>query len=109
MARSEVNLLVTARALRLIEAHRGSELLDLPGVADAAGTRNVCAKVSPALADQIDAIAGLLGISKRRLLEAAFVDLVAEAHAIFRAEGVPEECGTSEPPIYFELSSGGER
>ncbi len=91
--RSEVDLLVTERALRLIAIRRNSDLMDHPQFAESVGTRNVCAKVSPQLADEIDSIAGLLGISKRRFLEAAFHDAVGKALSILKAEGVAEELG----------------
>ena len=53
-------------------------------------TKNVCAKVSPVLAKEIDDVCSDLGISKRRFLEAAFVDAVSRAKAIMEAEGVYE-------------------
>lgn len=90
--RGEVDLLVTERALRLIATRRNSDLMD-PQFAESVGTRNVCAKVSPLLAGEIDSIAGLLGISKRRFLEAAFLDAVGKALSILKAEGVAEELG----------------
>ena len=87
--RSQLDALVTGRALRLIDQTRNADILDhLPELQ--AGTRNVCAKVSPELADDIDAVCGLLGVSKRRWLEAAFVEALDKTYAILKAEGVEE-------------------
>lgn len=52
--------------------------------------KNVCAKVSVQLSDEIDSICGFLGISKRIFLEAAFIEAVSKAKAIIDAEGVEE-------------------
>lgn len=52
--------------------------------------KNVCAKVSVQLSDEIDSICGFLGISKRKFLEAAFIEAVEKAKAIIDAEGVHE-------------------
>lgn len=50
--------------------------------------KNVCAKVSVQLSDEIDSICGFLDISKRKFLEAAFIEAVNKAKAIISAEGV---------------------
>lgn len=59
-------------------------------------TKNVCAKVSPQLAKRIDDVADLLGISKRRFLEAAFVDAIDRALSIMKEEGFMTEDGSYE-------------
>lgn len=51
-------------------------------------TKNVCARVSPQLADEIDNVVSLLGISKRRFLEAAFIEAVNRANEIMENEGL---------------------
>ncbi|KVE52961.1 hypothetical protein WI94_19305 [Burkholderia vietnamiensis] len=50
--------------------------------------RNVCTKVTPELADRIDAAVSLLGVSKRRFLEAAFIEALLKVEDLMRAEGV---------------------
>lgn len=52
--------------------------------------KNVCAKVSVQLSDEIDNICGLLNISKRKFIEAAFIEAITKAKAIIDAEGVYE-------------------
>jgi hypothetical protein len=52
--------------------------------------KNVCAKVPVQLSDRIDDICTLLGISKRRFLEAAFTEAIKKAEEIMDAEGVEE-------------------
>jgi hypothetical protein len=88
--RSPLDALVTQHALRFLSSHRNSDLLeaiiedgDLP-----LPVKNVCAKVSVQLADQIDEVCGLLDIQKRAFLEAAFCDAVLRARQIIEAEGV---------------------
>lgn len=92
--RSPLNALLTEKALALVSTRRNSELLDAvladPDQATLLPLKNVCAKVSAELSAEIDAVCGLLGISKRRFLEAAFVEAVQQAHEVIRAEGVEE-------------------
>ena len=88
--RTMLDALVTGEALKLIHQCRNADAIDhFPSLQ--VGTRNVCAKVHPELADDIDQVCGLLGISKRRWLEAAFVEALDKTKAILRAEGVWEE------------------
>lgn len=84
MKRSSLDALVTENSLRIVSGRVGDhDLAD-----DEFGEiRNVCAKVPSPLADDIDEVVGLLGISKRRFLEAAFLDAVQKAKAIMEAEG----------------------
>jgi hypothetical protein len=60
------------------------ELIEASGVQ----TKNLCAKVSPELADQVDDVCATLGLSKRRFLEAAFITAVARAHELMQADDV---------------------
>lgn len=89
--RSPFDALVTEKTLNFISTRRNADLLDLVAE-DRLETniplKNVCAKVAPQLADQIDEVVGLLGISKRRFLEAAFVEAIQRAHEIMKAEGL---------------------
>ena len=92
--RTPLEALVTARALHFITSRHNPELVDavvehsdLTG-APSVHIKNVCAKVSNRLSDSIDEVCGLLGVQKRRFLEAAFMDAVERAYAIIEAEGV---------------------
>lgn len=44
--------------------------------------KNICAKVSEGLSDDIDRICDLLGLSKRRFIESALISALAEADRI---------------------------
>lgn len=91
--RSPLNALVTENALNFISTRRNADLLDLVAedrLEHNIPLKNVCAKVSPQLSDEIDQVVGLLGVSKRRFLEAAFIEAIAMAHEIMKAEGVWE-------------------
>lgn len=91
--RSPLNALLTEKALHAVSIRRNAELTDHilnnpewepPQVA----IKNVCAKVSVDLSDEIDEVVALLGISKRRFLEAAFIEAIAMARQIMEDEGV---------------------
>ena len=89
--RSPFESLVTQKALVFVASVGQPDLVDAMIEAGApVATKNVCAKVSPELAAQIDDVVGLLGISKRRFLEAAFIEAVRRAEEIMEAEGVYE-------------------
>ena len=96
--------LLTYRALhfKLHTASGDPALLDIVAededYASKLQLKNVCAKLTPELSDEIDEIVGLLSISKRRFLEAAFVDAVQQAHQIMANEGVWESMGREAPP-----------
>ena len=91
--RSPLNALLTEKALHAVSIRRNAELTDHilnnpewepPQVA----IKNVCAKVSVDLSDEIDEVVALLGIHKRRFLEAAFIEAIAMARQIMEDEGV---------------------
>lgn len=94
--RTPLEALVTERALHFLTSRHNPELVDaLVDQADLVGKpspfiKNVCAKVSVKLSDSIDEVCALLGVQKRRFLEAAFMDAVERAHSILEAEGVYE-------------------
>lgn len=91
--RSPLDALVTEKALNFISTCRNADLLDLIAedrLDHNIPLKNVCAKVTPQLADEIDQVVGLLGVSKRRFLEAAYIEAVQRARAIMKAEGVWE-------------------
>lgn len=91
--RTPLDALVTEKALNLISVSRNLAILDLIAddkVEHNVPLKNVCTKVHPVLSDQIDEICGLLSISKRQFLEAAFIEACNKAEAIIEAEGVYE-------------------
>jgi len=53
--------------------------------------RNVCAKLAPELADRLDSMVSVLGISKRLFIERALIDALDHCDEIIAAHGVPEE------------------
>ncbi|MBS1196860.1 MAG: hypothetical protein H6R18_645 [Proteobacteria bacterium] len=92
-ARSPLDLLVTHATLSImvegsLPQSMTDQLLESPEVASQ--VKNVCAKVSVQLSDEIDNICSFLGISKRKFLEAAFIEAVDRANAIMETEGVHE-------------------
>lgn len=87
--RNNLDRLVTEKALSLVNDSSS----DIPDQFESPLLKNVCAKVSVELSDEIDAVCNVLQISKRRFLEAAFVDAVDAANEIMRREGVFEAVG----------------
>lgn len=91
--RSPLNALLTEKALHAVSIRRNAELTehilnnpewDPPAVP----LKNVCAKVSVELSDDIDEVIAILGIPKRRFLEAAFIEAIGMARQIMEQEGV---------------------
>ena len=85
--RSHLDSLVTEKVLGLLNGFRSSDSSER---LESSELKNVCAKVSPDLSDEIDRVSGFLGISKRRFLESAFIDAVETAQEIIRREGLFE-------------------
>lgn len=81
--RGHLDSLVTEKVLSVINS--GDLPDDLP---DSLPLKNVCAKVLPALSEEIDEVCSFLGVSKRQFLEAAFKDAVDSAREIMRQEGI---------------------
>ena len=86
--RSHLDSLVTEKVLGLLNDIRGAS--DLVDRGESEDWKNVCAKVSVNLSDEIDRVSGFLGVSKRLFLESAFVDAVEAAQEIMRREGLFE-------------------
>lgn len=95
--RSKIDSLVTEKALSLINDSSSDFIVDhVLGdqgesplkSAEPLPLKNVCAKVSVQLSEEIDKVCYFLDISKRRFLEAAFIDAIEKAHAIIDEEGV---------------------
>lgn len=88
--RTSIDALVTERALRFNSIRRNSDLADMiandPDYADTLPLKNVCAKLSVQLSDEIDRVTNLLDVSKRRFIEAALVDALNEANRIIGEE-----------------------
>ena len=82
--RSEINALIVEKTLSHLSS--GSDLPE--NMYSATNFKNVCAKVAPQVADDIDNICGLLSISKRRFVEAALLSALDEAKRIMREEGL---------------------
>ena len=96
MARSPLDALVTEKTLSRISVARNAQIVDLIAsgrieTSEPLPLKNVCAKVIPELADEIDEICGLLDISKRAFIEAAFLEAVSKARSIMKAEGLFEK------------------
>lgn len=92
--RTALDALITEKSLEFVRGGEYIEALD----SNPLDLKNVCARVSPELADEIDKIVGLLDIRKRTFLEAAFLDAVDKAKAIMRAEGVFDRCEPAVDP-----------
>lgn len=88
--RTKIDALVTEGALRFNSTRRNSDLAEAmmndPDYADMLPVKNVCAKLSVQLSDEIDRVVGLLDVSKRLFIEAALVDALNEANRIIGEE-----------------------
>ncbi len=86
--RTSLDSLVTEKSLSLVNTAVSGDFPEQ--LHELGGLKNVCAKVSPQLVEEIDNVCSFLGISKRRFLEAALIDAVAQAHQIIEREGVAD-------------------
>lgn len=94
--RTPLDALLTERALHFVTTRHNPDLVE--AIIDhtehsdlhQARIKNVCAKVSVNLSNSIDEVCALLGVQKRRFLEAAFMEAVERAHSILEEEGVYE-------------------
>lgn len=96
--RAPLDSLVTERSLAVI--HRGSRLIDLMlsgalketleegETSELPQLKNVCAKVTTELSDDLDRICGILDITKRSFIETVFIDAILKAEEIMKNEGV---------------------
>lgn len=88
--RSPIDSLVTEKALNIVngsdyEVFTNAMIEDNPG---AFPVKNVCAKLSISLSDEIDNICSLLSLSKREFIQAALSEAVGKAYRIIDTEGV---------------------
>lgn len=91
--RTALNRLITTNVLKQMDENGwllDSLLENDPDFASKNPLKNVCAKVSPQLADELDTVCNFLGISKRSFIEAAFVEALSQAREIMQAEGLHE-------------------
>jgi hypothetical protein len=90
--RSPLDALLTRAALDFIATARNQfltdALIDQEPFASSPVVKNVCAKLSVALSDEIDSVCSLLDISKRAFIEAALQDALQKAKAVIESEGV---------------------
>lgn len=88
--RSPVDSLITEKALNIVNQTDYQPFIDktCDENPEALPVKNVCAKVSSSLSDDIDGICSLLSISKRLFVQAALVEATAKAHRIIEEEGV---------------------
>ena len=100
--REYFNRLVTTSVLKRMEINGGhliDSLLAKSEIADKLPLKNVCAKVSAELADEIDQICDFLDISKRSFIEGAFIDALRQAREIIDAEGLHDYLTEHSRPI----------
>jgi hypothetical protein len=57
---------------------------------DSPQLRQMCAKVSSALYDDLESVCGLLDMSKREFIESAVADALSRAHEAINRSGVME-------------------
>lgn len=89
--RSPLNALITQHVLESIAQRKGYAIIDRFGDdLPADELKNVCARVHVSLAAQIDECVEFLGISKRRFLEAAYMEACRQTQEIGAAEGLLE-------------------
>lgn len=88
--RSRFDSLVTEKTLHIINGADFGKILDLAAEDPdyQARLKNVCAKLSVELSDKIDAVCGILDISKREFIEAALIQAVDQAEAVMESEGL---------------------
>jgi hypothetical protein len=97
--RTPLDALVTKHTLQRIAEATNSGLIDyLDNGRTEHGVplKNVCAKVLPELAEEIDSVCGLLGVSKRQFLESAFIEAITRAKAIIKDEGLWDVYGNDD-------------
>lgn len=101
MKRTDLEELLLYKALNYKQVRTGVNLIDHienGNITANIELKNVCAKVSPELAEDLDKTCHLLGISKRRFVEAAIVEALNKAEAIMSEVDIfGEQEGTVQP------------
>lgn len=112
--RTELDTLLLQRALTVKTSRMNDNMIDL--IADGKlkfegelPLKNLCARCSVELADSVDAVCGLLDITKRRFIEAAIIEAVNKANAVIAEEGLADYfASTSSMIVEVETKEGGE-
>ena len=87
----EENIQLHALKLKATLSGPGGRLLDqLLEQTESPQVRQMCAKVSSALYDDLESVCGLLDMSKREFIESAVSDALRRAHEVINATGVME-------------------
>ena len=87
----EENIQLHALKLKATLSGPGGRLLDqLLEQIESPQVRQMCAKVSSALYDDLESVCGLLDMSKREFIESAVSDALRRAHEVINATGVME-------------------
>ncbi len=88
-ARSPIESLVTEKALAIVNGRGNEDILEeFMNHSDSPQIKNVCAKLSVGLSDEIDSLCDLLDISKRSFIEVALIDAIKKTRDIIELEGV---------------------
>lgn len=104
--RKPLDALVTQRVLHAIDEEKGKHLVELTieSGGEPVPLKNVCAKVTEELSDRIDTCVSILGCSKRRFLESAFIEAVIKTEEILSAEGYWDVVSQHQPPKLEEVA-----
>jgi len=92
MTRQRIESLATERVLRQINNVDSQPLIEAFIAQTEVGgpVKNLCAKVSKNLAQQLEDRCSLLEINKRQFIEAAIMDAIARVDAVVEQEGLQE-------------------
>ena len=91
--RTNLNRMLTTGALKRMDTN--TSIVDLVSKEDDSFDRqlqlkNLCAKVSKELSDEVDSMCAFLDISKRRFIEAAIIEALRQADEVIAEEGLEE-------------------
>lgn len=90
MSRSLIESIATEGVLRHINRSTSRAIEDefINNAPEGTIVRNMCAKVSSALIDQVDHATAFLGINKRSFIEAAVIDALEKVRQVEEQEGL---------------------
>lgn len=99
--RTQFEEMILAKAYSLKSSLANNDVLDILDksgqLSELPNLKNVCAKVSTELSDQLDEVCGVLSISKRRFIESALIEALKTARSIMDDEvDIFEHVGESE-------------
>lgn len=77
--------------LKSLNAGRGELLEHIIEAGETPQLRQMCAKVSPALYDELENVCGLLDMSKREFIEGAVRDAIQRANEVIDRSGVMDQ------------------